>query len=99
MEYIWNDFFANDEVIKLLESWNDENSIYKNITKESFASSEPIFEIIANALDSQFGVISSKGLRSKNNSARSKSLNTSTGETKIKRFIKKFGQTYVLNLM
>lgn len=89
MEYIWNDFFANDEVIKLLESWNDENSIYKNITKESFASSEPIFEIIANALDSQFGVISSKGLRSKNNSARSKSLNTSTGETKIKRFYKK----------
>lgn len=89
MEYIWNDFFANDEVIKLLESWNDENSIYKNITKESFTSSEPIFEIITNALDSQFGVISSKGLRSKNNSARSKSLNTSTGETKIKRFYKK----------
>jgi hypothetical protein len=89
MEYIWNDFFANDEVIELLESWNDENSIYKNITKESFVSSEPIFEIITNALDSQFGVISSKGLRSKNNSARSKSLNTSTGETKIKRFYKK----------
>ena len=89
MEYIWNDFFANDEVIKLLESWNDENSIYKNITKESFVSSEPIFEIITNALDSQFGAISSKGLRSKNNSARSKSLNTSTGETKIKRFYKK----------
>lgn len=92
-------FFANDEVIELLESWNDENSIYKNITKESFVSSEPIFEIITNALDSQFGAISSKGLRSKNNSARSKSLNTSTGETKIKRFYKKFGQTYVLNLM
>lgn len=89
MKYIWNDFFANDEVIELLESWNDENSIYRGITKESFANSEPIFEIITNALDSQFGAISNKGLRSKNNSARSKSLNTSTGETKIKRFYKK----------
>lgn len=90
MEYIWEDFFGNDEVIDLLSSWNGEASTYQKTLKGFKNNSKDldvIFDVVSAALDKYFGDSKSR-IRTKNKSERSKTLNTASGETSIKRFYK-----------